>query len=284
MGAMPFHFKKSEPPVKAVRRVCGERVGVALGELKKSRRPGSVHNARKEIKKLRATLRLVCEDTGRRKYRRAVQPLRRAAGVLAAARDARVRFRALQHLADDAEKRFPALYQTLRKIWRRETRRLLKSRSLSSTRRLLRKAGRRMRRLKPALSGPSAFVPGLRHSYELAREHFAAARREPSPEHLHEWRKKVKDFWYQLQLAAPVHPPEIRRMLDRLELLGEQLGDDHDLSLLRQCAADTPEVAKLNRLIAARQRTLRRAALKLGSQLFDPPTLQLSFTGKSNGG
>ena len=51
---MPFRFKKSESPAKAVRRVCRERIGAALGGLRKGGRPAAVHGVRKEIKKLRA--------------------------------------------------------------------------------------------------------------------------------------------------------------------------------------------------------------------------------------
>ncbi len=32
---MPFHFKKAESPARAVRRVCRERIGAALGCLRK---------------------------------------------------------------------------------------------------------------------------------------------------------------------------------------------------------------------------------------------------------
>jgi hypothetical protein len=73
-SAMPFRFKKSETAQKAVRRVGAERVRVALKGLEKAHRPTSIHNVRKEIKKLRALLRLVRGELGRDGYRKAVKP------------------------------------------------------------------------------------------------------------------------------------------------------------------------------------------------------------------
>ena len=76
---MPFRFKKSESPAKAVRRVCRERVGAALGRLRKPGSPAAVHGVRKEIKKLRALFRLVRAEIGRGVYRRRAKALREAA-------------------------------------------------------------------------------------------------------------------------------------------------------------------------------------------------------------
>ncbi len=98
-------------------------------------------------------------------------------------------------------------------------------------------------------------------------------RKQPAPEHFHEWRRHVKDLWYYICLLHPVCPAATRTLADDLELLGEQLGEDHDLFLLQEfvaqhCPAQVSEAKKLNRLIGARQKKLRAAALKLGSRLY----------------
>jgi hypothetical protein len=61
--------------------------------------------------------------------------------------------------------------------------------------------------------------------------------------------------------------------MDELELLGGQLGEDHDLVLLRQFVGDNFEghdlgVRALNGLMATRHKELRAAALELGSRLY----------------
>lgn len=66
---MPFHFKKSESPVRALRRVGQKHIAEALRRLRRFRHPAAVHGARREIKKLRALFRLVCGEIGRGPYR-----------------------------------------------------------------------------------------------------------------------------------------------------------------------------------------------------------------------
>jgi CHAD domain-containing protein len=269
---MPFRFKKSEAPERAVRRVGEERICAALQGLGKARRPAAIHNVRKEIKKLRALLRLVRGEIGD-DYRKAVKPLRRAAERLAASRDARVIFRAMENLVADAEARFPKLHKMLRKNWRRETRRLLEGDSLPEVKSFLCKTGRRLRKLELKASGWMAIAPGLKQSYERGQTTFVQAVSEATPENFHAWRKQVKTFWYQLQLICPNRSTEMRAFIDQLEHLGEQLGVEHDLVLLKQfvaeqCGDEVDEAAGVEELIETRRMQLRQAVINLGEPLF----------------
>jgi CHAD domain-containing protein len=269
---MPFHFKKTEPAARAVRRVCREHLGEAQARLRQSRHPASVHGVRKEIKKLRAIFRLVRAETARGAYRRAAKGLRRAARRLAATRDARVRFQAFAQLAGrHAAERFPVLHQALFKDCRRESRRFRDDDSVALAKRVLRKTGRRVAGLKFTASGWAAIAPGLMRSYRRGQQAGRRARREPSPENLHEWRKQVKTFWHQLRLVCPKWPAAVRKFTDQLEQLAQLLGDEHDLDLLQEFVtehAPVAEAAMLDPLIAARQKKLRNAALKLGARLY----------------
>ncbi len=270
---MPFRFKKSESPAKAVRRVCRERVGAALDCLRKSERPAAVHGARKEIKKLRALFRLMRGEISAGTYRKGVKALRAAADCLASARDARVMLKAFEKLVGPSARQFPGIENALKEHARREARQFRRNDSVALAERLLRKTHRRVGDLKIKAGGWTAIEPGLRQSYQRG---WAACRlvcKQPAPENFHDWRKHVKDLWFYFCLLHPVWPAATRAMTDELELLGEQLGEDHDLFLLQQfvaehCAAQTEEVKTLNRLIAARQRQLRAAALTLGSRLY----------------
>jgi CHAD domain-containing protein len=276
---MPFRFKKSETPEKAVRRVGGERVEAALDWLEKAQRPAAIHNVRKEIKKLRALLRLVRGEIGG-DYRRSMKPLRCAAGELAASRDARVIFRALENLAEDSDARFPQLHKMLQKNWRRETRQLFKGDLLPEVRRLLRKTGRRLRSLILKTPGWRAVAPGVGLGYARGKETFNLAVRKPSPENFHAWRKQVKTFWYQLQLISPKRSSEAQPFVDRLERLGEQLGVEHDLVLLKQFVAGrrgaaADEIVEVEKLIETRRARLRMAVIKSGGRIFagDPASI-----------
>jgi CHAD domain-containing protein len=72
----------------------------------------------------------------------------------------------------------------------------------------------------------------LRKRYELGRHALAALGPDPHPEELHELRKGVKDHWYHLRLLRDAWPPVLSTLADEAKVLAEQLGDDHDLSVL----------------------------------------------------
>ena len=277
---MPFRFKKSESPAKGVRRVCRERIGAALGGLRKGDRPAAVHGVRKEIKKLRALFRLVRGEIGRGVYRKGTKALREAAGSLTAPRDARVMLNAFEKLAGGDARRFAGIEKALRNNARREGERFRKDNSLKRAEWLLRKTNRRVDDLKIKPAGWAAIEPGLKESYVRGREACRIVHRKPLPENFHDWRKHVKDLWHYFCLLHPAWPTEVRAYTDELELLGRHLGEDHDLFLLQQfasehCAGRAGEVAALNRLIESRQKQLRAAALKLGSRLYAEPPATL---------
>ena len=269
---MPFEFKRKESPAKAVRRVCRERIGAARERLREGGHSEVIHDVRREIKKLRAIFRLA-RGQGGGAYRKSVKALREAAGYLAASRDARVMLKAFEKLTQGRARRFVEIEKALRKHSRREIRRFERKKSISVADELLRKIGRRVRDLKIRSSGWAAIEPGLKQSYFRGREAYALARRNPSPEHFHDWRKHAKGLWYYLQLLRPAWRPEMRAMTDDFERLGGQLGEDHDLFLLeefvsRRGAGRPGEAAALKRLVESRERELRAAALKLGSRLY----------------
>jgi CHAD domain-containing protein len=272
--AMPFHFKKSESPVKAIRRVGRELVGEARGRLRSSRQPAAVHDVRKEIKKLRAVFQLVRGEIQRDDYRHTVKALRQAAGRLAALRDARVTLQAFELLAGGAAtRRFPKIHKALQRNFRRAARRFRDDDSVAAAKRSLQKVNRCVNGLEIKAAGWAAIEPGLRQSFQRDRRTWEIARRQPSPENFHAWRKPVKICWHQLRLLCPAWPAAAHARMEKLERLGERLGDDHDLFLLKQFAAAhatgaAGEVAALNRLIESRQKKLRTAALKLGARLY----------------
>jgi CHAD domain-containing protein len=272
-AAMPFRFKKSETLAKAIPRVCRERVGAALDCLRQPGRPAAVHGARKEIKKLRALFRLVRGEISVGTYRKGVKALRAAADCLAATRDARVMLKALKKLTGRTGRQYARIESALNKHARREARKFRKDDSVALAERMLRKTNRRLGNLKIKLTGWAAIAPGLKQSYQRGRESCRLARRLPAPENFHNWRRHVKDLWFYFCLLHPICQAATRTSADDLERLGEHLGEDHDLFLLeeftaKQCAEESRQAKALNRLIAARQKNLRAAALKLGGRLY----------------
>jgi CHAD domain len=93
---MAFCFKRKESVAKAVRRLGCERIENARECLKDYRHAEAINCARKDIKKMRAVLRMVRTSIARKEFRRCTKLLREAASHLAATRDAYVKANALK--------------------------------------------------------------------------------------------------------------------------------------------------------------------------------------------
>jgi CHAD domain-containing protein len=83
----------------------------------------------------------------------------------------------------------------------------------------------------------------------------------------------VKDLTYLVALLEPLWPPVLLGMHETLKRLGDRLGEDRDLALLRDALAKESfllpdELALLQAAIAARRALLRTKALPLARRLF----------------
>jgi CHAD domain-containing protein len=111
-----------------------------------------------------------------------------------------------------------------------------------------------------------AVAPGLRRSYKRGRKALRVAHSEPTSENFHTLRKRVKDRWYQVRVFEglwnhPANSPE-----KRLAELQEDLGDDHNLEVLR--AFIPSESPSLLRLIDETQHKLREKSLTAADEMY----------------
>jgi CHAD domain-containing protein len=273
---MPFCIKRKESVTKAVRRLCCERLNDALALLDQGNHFDTVHEVRKEIKKLRAVLRLVRSGISETTYGEATGCLRDAAGQLQAMRDAQVRLTALENLARRSNgqiprRSLPKIQDALQRNCRAEERKL--GATLDSVKQVLLGARQQLGTLKVKPDNWKAVGPGLKRIYRSGRKALALAEREPSPKHFHEWRKRVKDLASQLRLVCPTRPRnKLKPRTDELDHLGDILGDDHDLFMLRRFVGEqlkqSREKGPLEKVIAERQKELRFEALKLGASFY----------------
>src|SRR5205814_6211686 len=101
--AMSEQLRDTESGAKGVRRILKKQTGKAVKALEEGGRPLSdeaVHTARKQMKKVRASLRLLREALGSRTYGRENACVRDAARPLTEVRDAGVLVDTLDKLAD----------------------------------------------------------------------------------------------------------------------------------------------------------------------------------------
>jgi CHAD domain-containing protein len=277
---MANQFKRKQSVRKGVKRLLRRDVQKALEELRCSNRLESVHEVRKEIKQMRALLRLVRTAVSRADYRRASTALREAAGYLSAARDSHVKVNALEQLTEHfkrelAPRSLEQIKKTLSQECRRQQAELSHKRVATRVRRRLQALSRHGESLSFKSSGWAVIGPGIQRSYREGRRGYLLSRKATRPEALHEWRKRVKDLYYQVNLLCPIWPEQMMAVAAELKHLGERLGDDHDLFLLIEPGMfnafrkQAPEEAEaLKALVDERQTELRAQALAIGARFY----------------
>jgi CHAD domain-containing protein len=271
--------------LREVRRILVEWVAGAAAVLgKKKVTDTDIHDARKQLKKARAALRLLRASIGEIAYRRENAALRDAARPLGAARDSRVLVTALDELSREGLDKF-------RRILRREqtqSRRALTRTLIAKQRSALRAVIKRSERWRLRGDDWAVIGDGLTRSYRRGRKYFATARQSRDTECLHDWRKQVKYLWHQLQILAPVRPGKLGGLADRYHQLADALGDDHDLAVLRleieshaQAFERTRDLDDLLRRLDRRRVQLQDKAFALGARLFtDKPRVFARALGK----
>jgi CHAD domain-containing protein len=237
-----------------------------------------IHEARKDLKRARAVLRLLREVIGDRAYRRENASLRDAARPLSAARDAKVLFEALTGTLEPGTS--AARVSLVRKLRveletsRHTARRALEhSGAIQHSAAALREARTRIEGLRVAGDHSRQLYTGLERLYRRGRKALAQARREPTPENLHEWRKQVKYLGQALTVLGGA-ANGTRRVIERAERVAQKLGDDHDLVLLEKRISAVHAGSRnahraLSAQIADKRKKLQSKALKSGRALYD---------------
>ncbi|HYC89670.1 MAG TPA: CHAD domain-containing protein [Thermoanaerobaculia bacterium] len=268
---MAYAFEHEETAHAGVLRVMNEQIARARGQLTDEKLPVGkrVHEARKRFKETRALVRLVRKPLGD-SFAIENAWFRDAGRDLAGARDAEAVLESLEKLA--AHARIPA--GTLKKA-----RRTLEAQrdAVDATDLQGRVANvtaqfdAAMTRLAawPELGRSfGAIADGLLRTYAGGRKEMRAALRARDAEALHEWRKRVKEHWYHVQLLRAVWPPMMKAYAGVLEELSHALGDHHDLHVLHEIAASEELGEKLLAAIDARQRELEQQAEELGRRVY----------------
>src|SRR4051794_19592341 len=93
---MGFRFKRKESVQHGLRRIARECIDAAIEAMRHSHRGDAIHCVRKDIKKLRAMLRMAQPSLPPKNYRRCMKQLREVARELSVARDAHVKLKAFQ--------------------------------------------------------------------------------------------------------------------------------------------------------------------------------------------
>jgi CHAD domain-containing protein len=265
-----YRLKAEEPLPEGIARVARGRIDHALDELRgktDSTPEEAVHEARKDMKKLRALLRLARGELGDSTFARENACFRDAARELAGARDADVMLETLGGLelpggqgwelrksiqagraADGGDDRDDAVRRAVA---------------------ILNEARTRVSGWPLERESFDALADGLARTYRRGRRDLRAARAEPSAEALHEWRKRVKELWYHHTLLRQLWPPVMAAVGDEAHELADRLGDDHDLAFLAAWVGEHAEPgADFHEAVEQRREALQADAFELGARLY----------------
>lgn len=262
-----YRLRVDAPLGVEIRRVLNGQVDLAVDALAQPDSEDGVHEARKALKRLRALIRLIRDELGDERYGRVNAELRDAGRSLAALRDAAATGRALETLVADRADVSVVEVGRVRERLRAAQARAEPGADAQATVERLKRLRRELAEL-PVRHGLDPLLAGLRRSARRGRRAGRAAREQPTTEHLHAWRKRVKDLRHHAELLRDADPKRLRAIRARARELADVLGEDHDLGLLSRVAADCPTLVSQ---IADRRATLRVRAFELGEELYSPP-------------
>ena len=281
---MSFELRADEGLSSGIHRIAKgeiEKVREYVGGSPTGSRDEMVHEARKGLKRLRAMLRLVRPAIVRKVYRRENIAFRDAARPLSEVRDAKILVETLDKIVNTNGKAqrgqpFAAVRQELVRNQQGVREKVLDhDETFTKVDSVMKRALDSLDDWVDVDDSWSSVGEGVQRVYRRGRRAFSIASDKPTVEHLHELRKQVKYLRHQLELLRPMKASVLEPLAGRAEELGDVLGDDHDLAMLRREVAGDPgrfggpEVVDsiLGRIDRRRER-LERRAVSLGQRIF----------------
>jgi CHAD domain-containing protein len=197
-----------------------------------------IHDVRVLMKKSRSTLKLVAPQLDTAYVTKDIAGLREVGRKMCSWRESSVHRKILKELKKD----FPDIFSQLAE--NEKINLILKKTDASALtdegiiadseviQELLRKTGFRIRFQSMNKIDPQLLVAELELTYKLVIDIYLSCRNNPKPDKLHEFRKKSKDFLYQLYFFRPLNPQAIKPLEKKLDTLTQLLGRFNDLSQL----------------------------------------------------
>ncbi|HEX3949720.1 MAG TPA: CHAD domain-containing protein [Steroidobacteraceae bacterium] len=242
--------------------------------LESARSARKVHQARQEMKRARAVLRLMRGEIGTRAYRSANAAVRDAARPLSPVRDAKVLLDTLDSICrGDLQLResYLALHAGFKAAQRQAGRQLTRQ-SVRQSGASMAQAGRRLQGVPLRMPDARSARLGVKRIYRSGRKAMDGAAKG-ADDKLHEWRKQAKYLSTQAAIAGDLFGAKLKKIRRRAHKLSSLLGEDHDLAQLNAKLSDLGANASAGRealvlRIGHRRRELQRRARKLGKRLY----------------
>jgi CHAD domain-containing protein len=268
----------------AIRRVERERIAAAQELIRGAAQVSSskgIHQARKQLKRARALLRLIRPDISRGRWTRVDHRLRQVARALSAVRDATVLVDTLQEFRARHVTTADSLTNVRITAHHRQAQAhdstLASDKARKKLQRLLGEAAHDLDQWTAIHRGWKAIGPGLRAVYSEAQAAAVPLRQVADCDNLtlHKARKRAQTLLHVLEFLQSAQPRRIGARIHALHELTDLLGKDHDLAVLEGTLHDSSStrltaagLRGLSTAMATDRRTLKTRASRLAGEIY----------------
>jgi CHAD domain-containing protein len=239
----------------------------------------SVHNARKNCKRLRAVLRLVRDTLGYETYRLENIAIRDASRRLAPMRDSAVLIETLDRLTthfDQPEGTFSNMRAQLVLDYEATHDRFWNDTAvIHEVIDVLQAVQTNVSQFELPADDFSSLSGGLLRVYQRGLFGMKRSYKSGSIEAFHNWRKRVKYLWHQLEILRGAWPLVLDETAAELHRLSSHLGEAHDLAVLLETMHTAPDkygsaadITALTELATDYMHRLEEEARPLGHRLY----------------
>jgi CHAD domain-containing protein len=228
--------------IKEIKPVLTGYIREAQALLRRSPVPDeeAIHDIRVLMKRSRAVMRLIVNQVEKQTFEREYVTYREVGRLMCSWREDSVHRKTLKYL----KKKKPALFTLLKDNEKINS--LMKKtaalpepakdieNNIETIESLLEKSGYRLRFMNLDKLDPKAILEQLEKSYNIVIDKYMAARNSIKPCNLHMFRKKSKDFLYQLFFFRSLNPTTVKSLEKKLDTLTQNLGKYNDLAQLVQ--------------------------------------------------
>lgn len=226
--------------IKEIKPVLSGYIREAQTLLRRSPVPDeeAVHDIRVLMKKSRAVMRLLSSQIDKETYEREYVTFRDVGRLMCTWREDTVHRKTLKSIKKKKSKLFTLLKENEKiNLLMQKTGPVADSPkdvgdNLEKIEDLLNKAGYRIRFQSLDNLDPNQLLEQLESSYKVVVDKYLTGRNNTKPENLHIFRKKTKDFLYQLYFFRTLNPATVKALEKKLDSIAQNLGKYNDLAQL----------------------------------------------------
>jgi len=197
-----------------------------------------VHDVRVLMKKSRAVLKLAGPQLDKESFNRDILAFREVGRIMRSWRETSVHRKTLKELRKEYQGIFSRLQENEKLVALLKKTEPVQERpgeikaGLEEIDDLLNRAGYRIRFQSMNKIDPQLLIKELELTYINVVDTYLTCRNNPKQENLHEFRKKAKDFLYQLYFFKPLNTSVVKSLEKKLDTMTQNLGKFNDFAQL----------------------------------------------------